>query len=84
MRIKLPCGVVVRTVGSVRGQHGVRLEYDGQKSELYVCDTSGAFKAFENSHSVMRQFTARGNLLPFARFLRQLHKEMGIKPKKSR
>ena len=84
MRIKLPCGVYVKTIGQVRGKHAVLLEYDGDKSDTSVARTHGFLRAFEDLNLTMRQLTVRENLLPFARFLRQLHKEMGIKPKKSR
>ena len=84
MRIKLPCGVYVKTIGQVRGQHAVRLEYDGDKSDTIVAWTQGSHKEFADLNFKMKQVTTRENLLPFARFLRQLHKEMGIRPKKSR
>lgn len=90
VRVKLPCGVIVRTVGKVKGvaqaknkpdEPVVEFEYNGRLS-----DTSVAWDV-ENrdGHSLliptyMTQNTFLSNIPPFIKFLREVYRQAHAKP----
>ena len=77
MKVKLPCGVSVRSFGRIKGQRTIYLEYDSGETGYWVGSTKDKKGRYSNIHHKILQITDIDNLLPFADFLQKLHKEVG-------